>query len=149
MDNDVMTHRGYQGTVVVDLKSKVIHGRILHINDLVTYEADNVEGIEREFQEAVDDYLEFCAENDLEPNKPLSGVFQVRIGRELHMAVVKTAALEKKGLNEFVREALDCHINGRHQEINHYHPPVEGLFGAYRVSDKKKAPAVRVMMAEG
>ncbi|MBQ7630339.1 MAG: hypothetical protein IJS81_09065, partial [Selenomonadaceae bacterium] len=35
-------------------------GTIENISDLVTFESDNAEDLEREFHAAVEDYIEFC-----------------------------------------------------------------------------------------
>ena len=44
-------------------EDKCLHGKIDGIADLVTFEADNVHEIEKEFRSAVDDYLDFRREN--------------------------------------------------------------------------------------
>lgn len=119
MDNSVMSHLGYQGTVEVSIEDDVLHGKILHINDLVTYEADTPADLKAEFIAAVEDYLEFCKSKGLSPDKPFSGVFQVRVGPELHKGVVQRATREGKSINEIVREALDGLLNGKHQVVHH------------------------------
>src|SRR5690606_31992006 len=96
-----------------------------HINDLVTYEADSVQNLKSEFIAAVEDYLEFCKSQGLEPDKPFSGVFQVRVGSHLHKGVVQRATREGKSINEIVREALDNFLSGKHEivhrEVIHHH----------------------------
>ncbi len=37
----------------------------------MNFESETIDGIEREFHSAVDDYLEFCAELGDEPNVPM------------------------------------------------------------------------------
>jgi predicted HicB family RNase H-like nuclease len=51
----------------------VLHGRVDGIEDVITFEADNLEDLEREFRISVDDYLEWCAEDGVEPNRPSAG----------------------------------------------------------------------------
>lgn len=46
----------------------VLHGKIEGINDLVTFESDNLLKIEIEFHKIVDDYLNFCEDIGKEPN---------------------------------------------------------------------------------
>lgn len=154
MDNNVMSHLGYQGTVEVSIDDEVMHGKILHINDLVTYEADSVQNLKSEFIAAVEDYLEFCKSQGVEPDKPFSGVFQVRVGAQLHKGVVKRATQEGKSINEVVREALDRHLNGRHQvvhhrEIIHHHYPAQADYaGEYVLHEATRhRPKLRVVGA--
>ena len=58
------------------------------INDLVDFECEDLKGVEKEFHEAVDDYLEFCKEVGKEPDKEYKGTFNVRISPELHKRLV-------------------------------------------------------------
>ena len=57
-------HQGYTGNSNYSPKDRCWHGKILGINDLVTYEAGHEEDLEAAFKEAVDEYLEFRDEVD-------------------------------------------------------------------------------------
>ena len=52
-----MEYLGYRATVEFD--GKIFVGTLENISDLVTFESDNTEDLEREFHAAVDDYIEF------------------------------------------------------------------------------------------
>ena len=54
--------------------------------------------MENEFHASVDDYLEWCKEYGVEPEKPYSGKFNVRISPLLHD---KIAIAAKKNKNVF------------------------------------------------
>lgn len=109
--SDFLNYKGYYGSIEVSIEDNVLHGKILFINDLVTYEANNVSGLKTAFQEEVDDYIAFCAEVGKEPEKPFRGTFNVRIDPELH----KKAAIEavKRGLtlNQFVSTAISNEVD--------------------------------------
>jgi len=51
-------HKGLKGTHERSYYDRIWHGKILDIDDLVTYESDDLIGLEFRFMEAVDDYLE-------------------------------------------------------------------------------------------
>jgi hypothetical protein len=70
-----MEYKGYTAEISFDEKAEMLHGRVRHIRDVVTFEADSVEGLRREFRKSVDDYLEFCADLGLEPERAFSGRF--------------------------------------------------------------------------
>lgn len=53
-----MEYLGYRAAVEFD--GKIFFGTIENISDLVTFESDTAEDLEREFHAAVDDYIEFC-----------------------------------------------------------------------------------------
>ena len=129
----VMTYLGYQGTVEVSLEDNSLHGKILHINDLITYEAETPAQVEAEFKAAVDDYLEFCAAEGKAADKPYKGSFNIRIGEDLHKEATLLATQLGCALNDFVKEAIRdrvCRgagnvaqtiVQHRHvQHINHY-----------------------------
>lgn len=52
-----MEYRGYRAAIEFDGES--FFGVIENISDLVTFESDTAEDLEREFHAAVDDYIEF------------------------------------------------------------------------------------------
>lgn len=124
MSNKTLEYKGFQGSVNFDLETNVLHGKILHINDLVSYEAESVDGLNKSFIEAVEDYLETCELLGVEPEKPFSGSFNIRIGQELHKDLAKFSARHGSSINDVVKEAINCHVNGRHNEIHHHHYPV-------------------------
>ena len=62
----------------------MLRGEIEGINDFVNFECADIQNVEKEFHEAVDDYLEFCKEVGKEPDKEYKGSFNVRISLELH-----------------------------------------------------------------
>lgn len=55
---DKLQYKGFSGSIEKDEERNVWRGRILSVDDLVTYEADLHEQIESEFRTAVDDYIE-------------------------------------------------------------------------------------------
>jgi predicted HicB family RNase H-like nuclease len=71
------------------------------------YEGTTVRELKANFVASVDRYLADCEACGQSPNRPCSGVFQVRIGPERHRAASQAAAREQVGLNEFVARAID------------------------------------------
>jgi len=101
-----MVYRGYTGSAEMSFEDNCLHGKIQLINDLVTYEAHEPEGLRLEFERAVDDYLGTCEELGKNPDKPYSGSFNVRIGAELHKSAATMAQVDDVSLNEFVKRAV-------------------------------------------
>ena len=64
-------YKGYKSAELhFDTDAGVIHGEVAGIRDVVTFEAADIETLEKEFQASVDDYLDMCAGEGIEPNKP-------------------------------------------------------------------------------
>lgn len=70
MTQTPLQYRGYSGSVDASVEDGVVYGKLLFIDDLVTYEADTERGIGQAFREAVDDYLETCAVLGRSPQQP-------------------------------------------------------------------------------
>lgn len=70
MPKDVLSYKGYTGSLQVSVEDNCLYGRIEGIDDLVTYEAQTVEEARAAFQEAVDHYLQTCAELGEPVNQP-------------------------------------------------------------------------------
>ena len=65
-----LTHKGYTGSAEVSLEDDCLHGKILSISDLVTYEAETVADLRTQFVATVEHYLAHCAEMGLPPDVP-------------------------------------------------------------------------------
>ena len=105
-NSKLLKYKDYSGSVDFDLESGILHGKILFINDTITYEASTLPELQAEFESAVEDYLETCATIGKEPQKAYSGTFNVRIGPELHREAVIYSMNNNLKLNEFCREAI-------------------------------------------
>ena len=77
-------YKGYNGSVLYSAEDKTLHGRIIGIRDMVTYEGKNVSSLEKNFKAAVDEYLKFCKAEGKTPDTPYKGSFNVRLGTDLH-----------------------------------------------------------------
>lgn len=89
-----MIYKGYEAIVEFDNEANILYGEVLHLNDVITFEADCVAGLEQSFHDSVDEYLEFCAARGRQPEKPYSGEVALRLPSDLHRE--STAAAEKR-----------------------------------------------------
>ncbi len=102
----MLRYQGYTGVVEYDSDGKIFTGEVIGLRAVITFQGRTPEELETSFRESVDLYLQMCAEDGIQPEKPYSGKFNLRISPELHKRVAEQAAMEKKSLNEFVTEAL-------------------------------------------
>jgi len=101
-----MEYKGYHGTIEVDEESGLLHGEVLGLRDVVTFQGYTVKEARRAFEESVDDYLEFCKQRSEAPEEPLSGRLNVRLGPDLHRSLVIQARKTGMSLNTLIRELL-------------------------------------------
>lgn len=71
----MMEYMGYIANVVYDESINAIHGTVIGLRDVITFEAESVGELEQAFHDSVDDYLEFSAELGREPERSFSGKF--------------------------------------------------------------------------
>ncbi|MCE8035342.1 type II toxin-antitoxin system HicB family antitoxin [Billgrantia tianxiuensis] len=123
MKANVLEYKGYQGSIEVSLEDNVLHGKILHIVDLVTFEARTPEGLREAFEQEVDEYLAFCEEEGVAPDKPFSGTFNVRVGPDIHKRLAMAASRAGKSLNVTVTQVLEKWLDDCPQgfEVLHRH----------------------------
>lgn len=115
---DILKYKDYEGTAELDMARRVCRGKILFIDDLVTYEAASPAELQTEFEAAVDDYIDTCTALGREPQKPLRGQFNVRIPPTLHKVAALRALADNVSLNDVVVRALDAFVN-IHSVVNH------------------------------
>lgn len=115
---DILHYKGYEGTADIDTQRLVCRGKILFIRDLIIYEASNPKDLRKAFENAVEEYLETCKEVGKAPQKPLRGVFNVRIAPELHKDATIRAKKDGISLNELVARAIDAFVHIR-ADVNH------------------------------
>lgn len=101
-----MKYKGYFGRVEYDEEAEIFFGRVINIDDVITFESDSAKEIKQAFRDSVDDYLEFCTELGKEPNKPYSGKFIFRTTPELHEQIAIASAKQDKSINTWIEEVV-------------------------------------------
>ena len=109
--SNTLEYKGYIGTVEFSAADNVLHGRVLGIDGLISYEGDSIQNLRKDFEEAVDSYLKMCSEEALEPQRSYKGKFNVRISPELHRNLAYYSYAHGKTLNSTVEEAIKRYIS--------------------------------------
>lgn len=68
-----LQYKEYIGCVEYGAEDECLYGKILFIRDLVTYEAGTAKQLKKEFEHAVDSYLETCEKSSKAPDTPFKG----------------------------------------------------------------------------
>ncbi|MBO4718474.1 MAG: type II toxin-antitoxin system HicB family antitoxin [Prevotella sp.] len=102
-----LKYKGYTGSVEYSEEDNCLFGKVQGMSkDAITYEGSNIDELRQDFEGAIDDYLSLCAARNIEPRKPYSGSFNVRVSPEIHSAIAMLAQEAGITLNAFVREVL-------------------------------------------
>lgn len=101
-----MNYKGYEAKVVFDDEARLFHGEVINTRDVITFQGKSVDELENAFKQSVEDYLKWCEEDGVHPEKPFSGKFNIRISPELHRKAVLAANKIDYSLNKFIEKAL-------------------------------------------
>ncbi len=107
---DILTYKGFIGSAHFSSDDSVFFGKIESINDLITFEGNDVDELIKSFHEAVDDYITLCKETGKKPLKSCKGSFNVRIAPEIHMKALEKATLLGVSLNQLVQKAIEKEV---------------------------------------
>ncbi len=118
-----LEYKGYTGSIEYSQEDDLLYGKVLGIKGLISYEGETGKELENDFKEAVDAYLVDCENQDISPEKPFKGSFNVRISAELHQKAALLAMEEKMSLNSFVAESIRSRV---HRESGEFSGGVNG-----------------------
>ena len=101
-----MTYKGYLAKVQYSEEDNCFWGKIEGIRDSITFEGTTVDELRKDFEDAIDDYIQCCKEDGVEPQKQYSGSFNIRIKPDLHRQASMLSKLKDISLNQFVENAI-------------------------------------------
>ena len=113
MDN-IMEYKGYFAEIKYSDDDKCFCGKVFGLkNDLILFEGNSVKELRKDFEDAIDSYLENCKATNTVPEKQYKGSFNVRVTPNLHRDLVILAKKENISLNQLVENALIEKVNKR------------------------------------
>ena len=102
-----LRYKGYSGTVEYDESVNLLVGKVAGLKHaLLLYEGDTIENLKKDFEEAVNDYLEKCKAEGKAPEKPYNGKLLLRMTSQLHSDAADKASSLGISLNEFINRAV-------------------------------------------
>lgn len=105
MDN-LMKYKSYHGQITYDDEAKILHGEVIGLKDVITFQGKTVAELQIAFKESINDYLAWCKERGEEPDKTFSGKIHIRIPSNLHAELTHKAASQDLSLNSYIIEKL-------------------------------------------
>lgn len=111
---NIMTYKGYSASMEFDPDDKIIVGRVLNIDDIISFHAESVDGFEQAFHQSIDDYLQACEQLEQAAEKPASGKLMLRISPKIHAAALKSAQKSGQSMNKWVENLLEQTLHPQH-----------------------------------
>lgn len=104
--SNTMLYKNYAGSVEFSEEDGLFYGKVLGIRSLISFEGTKAKELVEDFHGAVDDYIETCRAEGIEPETAFKGSFNVRTTPEIHRKAAIYAINHHESLNSFVTEAL-------------------------------------------
>jgi predicted HicB family RNase H-like nuclease len=108
--NNVLTYKGYIGSVYFSADDNVFFGKLEGINDLVTFEGETVQKLKDAFYYMVDEHIKDCEAENIPVEKSYKGSFNIRLTPDLHRRAAISAKIHGISLNTFVRESIEMRL---------------------------------------
>lgn len=104
----MMEYKGYSaGPIDFDPEAGTFSGTVTGLRDVIHFEGSTAKELARAFRESIDSYLEFCAENGQQPDRPFSGKILLRTDPELHRKAAQRAAVEGVSLSHWISRQIE------------------------------------------
>lgn len=102
-----LEYKGYLGEFSYEEGDEEMHGTVLNLRDTIHFRGKSLADLRQSFQDSVEDYLAWCAEEGRPPEKPYTGRFVVRLDPDLHRRISVRAQASGMSLNQWVNQALE------------------------------------------
>lgn len=101
-----MSYRGYTASLEFDPDDNILVGRVMDVDDIISFHGVSVAEFTQAFHEAIDDYVAACEKIGQTPEKPASGRLMLRVDPVVHAAALKAAAHDGQSLNRWAERVL-------------------------------------------
>ena len=111
MNNNLLSYKGFYGSVNFSAADEVFYGKVEGVHDLVSFEGATVKELKQDFQKAVEDYILFCKKRGNPVQKSLMGSFNIRIKPDIHQRAAIVALQKNISLNHLVQQAIERELS--------------------------------------
>ena len=102
-----LTYKGYIGEFGID-DSGDLFGKVMDLShNVLTFEGKTPELLEMDFRDMLDEYLADCEKENIVPERPYKGSFNIRIGSERHSLLARVAKERNTTINQLIASAID------------------------------------------
>jgi predicted HicB family RNase H-like nuclease len=102
----IINYKGYSAQVEIDLDVNIIFGRVIDVGTVITFEIECVDGVRAAFEEAIDEYLEFCNARGKEPERPYAGNITLRTSARNHRMFAEASRAAGLSMNAWMERVL-------------------------------------------
>jgi len=104
----MMEYKGYTaGPIDFDPEENTFSGTVSGLRAVIHFEGSTARELARAFRESIDSYLQFCAEQGKQPDRPFNGKILVRTDPALHRKAALRAAAEGVSLSQWITRQIE------------------------------------------
>ena len=70
MKKEFLYYKGYSASLHFSIEDSVLYGKVEGIKDVITFEFEKLSEAQSKFEEAIEDYFDFCNETNTRPEVP-------------------------------------------------------------------------------
>ena len=108
--SELMEYKGFKARVEYSADDEVFFGRLIGIDDVVTFEGKTVRELKKAMKDAVEFHIELCERTGQAAKKSYSGKVLLRLPADLHQRIAEAAVKSGKSLNEWGRDVLETAV---------------------------------------
>ncbi len=105
--SNFLEYKGFKAKLDFSPDDEIFFGRLVGIDDVVTFEGKTVAKLKKSFKEAVDFHIEVCKKTGEKLKKTYSGKVFLRVSPYLHSQIAETAEAKGQSINEWSKEVLE------------------------------------------
>jgi predicted HicB family RNase H-like nuclease len=103
----MMTYKNYLAKIHFDNEANIFHGEVINIRDVITFEGESVDELQKSFRDSINDYLDFCNSRNEQPESPLNGYVTLNIPLSHQKLISNAAQKSGKDFDEWIIEAIN------------------------------------------
>lgn len=106
-----LRYKGYVGSVTYNEQKDCLEGEVQGLRLGIVYRSKSLAELEKEFQKAVNEYIERCEKKGIKPRKSYDGPINVRLGIDLATKVSERADIDGITINAVIKQAVKYYLD--------------------------------------
>ncbi|MFA5480374.1 MAG: type II toxin-antitoxin system HicB family antitoxin [Candidatus Muiribacteriota bacterium] len=107
MSKNILKYKNFKAEIFYAEEDNVFYGKILGINDMITFEGQSVNELKKEFKTSAEEYIKICEETGKKIKKSYTGNLNIRIKPELHKKLAEISQEMGISLNALINKKLE------------------------------------------
>lgn len=110
-------YRGYILDIEADSSNDRLIGKVLGTRALIKASGKTFPEVRKNLAEAIDEYIDICHQENLEPDKSYSGEICLQTLPDVHRAVETVASLSGKSVSHWLEDLVVLTLESNHRDI--------------------------------